>query len=103
MDPFEANVSYGQVHRPPGRISINSNYLLSIPGFLRVLLILATVGGGIAALLIGSFSQTVQAYLVVIFIGAFISALIFALHVFNIVHVKIFNKLPWIMIVNDCF
>jgi len=99
MDPIAPSVTYGQVRRPPGRLAINLNYLSSIPGVVRVLLILASIGGGITALIVPNWSLATQAFIYISFIGGALSVILFILQFFNIVHLKFIEKLPWITIV----
>ena len=106
---MESNVSYGNTVRPPGRIALNDSYLKSVPGIVRIVLILSHIGGVISAILISNFSNkpigndfsvTRQAYIIITSIGGCLSGLLFLFHFCNLVHVKLINKLPWIMIVS---
>jgi hypothetical protein len=108
MDPIEPNpnVTYGQVRRPPGRLAINLNYLHSIPGVVRLLLILSCFGGGLTSVIMpnvtsmsAQFQLTNQAFIYISFISGFLSILFFVLQFFNVVHLRLVDKLPWITIV----
>jgi hypothetical protein len=106
MDPIAPNVTYGQVRRPPGRLAINLNYVSSVPGVVRVLLVLSSIGGGITALIAPNVTtmpsqnqMALQSFIYISFISGFISITLLSLQFFNIVHVKFFDRLPWITIV----
>lgn len=106
MDPIAPNVTYGQVRRPPGRLAINMNYVSSVPGVVRVLLVLSSFSGGITALIAPNVTampsqnqMALQAFIYISFISGFISITLLSLQFFNIVHLKFFDRLPWITIV----
>ncbi|CAF0710167.1 unnamed protein product [Brachionus calyciflorus] len=91
------------------RILFNRNYLLSIPGILRISLIVFQFAAWISAAAVlkphdGDISlppemmATRGAYLFFSIVGFFVAILLFLLNILNIVSLGFLNRLPWNLI-----
>lgn len=87
----------------PKRVGFNRNYLLSITGILRFLLILFQFAAWVSAAAVkkpgsdlpGEIDASRSAYLFFSIVGFIIALFLFLFNVLNIVSLGFLNKLPW--------
>jgi len=92
----------------PQRIIANGRYLMSLPGILRLSLILfqfaawvsaaAVIKPGASTALPGDMDASRSAYLFFSIVGWILALVLFLINFFNIISLGGFNRIPWLVV-----